>query len=165
MMVLALGAKGYTCAQMLIIGALRLMGRENSDLVRAVGGLAQGAGCGELCGALSGGVCLLSLYTGKGLDSEMPHNKGELLNSELTDWFADELCQGNGMTCAAILNRIMDNMEGCNASDKRRRCETHCINMVVKAWEKCLELLKDNGFELTEGRNLEISPMSVGEAV
>jgi len=66
MWLLELGAKGYSCAQMLVIGALRLMGRENPDLVRAVAGLAQGVGCGELCGALSGGACLLSLYTGKG---------------------------------------------------------------------------------------------------
>jgi C_GCAxxG_C_C family probable redox protein len=155
MLFLELGSKGYSCAQMLVIGALRLMDRDNPDLVRAVAGLAQGVRCGELCGALSGGACLLSIYTAKGLDSETPHDKGPLLISELTDWFADELCQGNGMTCAAILSRILDSVEDSNASDKRRRCETHCINMVVRVWEKCLELLRDNGFEVTEGRNLK----------
>jgi len=144
---------------MLVIGALRLMGRENPDLVRAVAGLAQGVGCGELCGALSGGACLLSLYTGKGQDSEMLHGKGLLLVSELTDWFANELCQGNGMTCAAIINCILDSAEDYNspldANDKRRMCETHCINMVAMVWEKCLELLRENDFDTTEGRNLE----------
>jgi len=153
---LALGSKGYSCAQMLVIGALRLMGRENPDLVRAVAGLAQGVGCGELCGALSGGACLLSLYTAKGQDSEMAHNKGPLLASELTDWFANELCQGKGITCAAIINSILDSVEdnnaSLNASDKRRVCETHCINMVVRVWEKCLELLNSNGVAMTEGR-------------
>ena len=150
-----LGAKGYSCAQMLVIGALRLMGRESPDLVRAVAGLAQGVGCGELCGALSGGACLLSLYTGKGRDAEMPHDKGPLLVSDLTDWFANELCQGNGVACAAIINRILESEEDCEPSDKRRICETHCINMVVRVWEKCLELLKENGFDTTEGQKLE----------
>jgi hypothetical protein len=163
MQVLELGAKGYSCAQMLVIGALRLMGRENPDLVRAVGGLAQGAGCGELCGALSGGACLLSLYTAKGLDSEVPHDKGPLLISELTDWFANELCQGNGMTCAAILNRILDSVEGSNTSqDKRRMCETHCINMVVMVWEKCLELLRKYGFDTTKGQTAAPANASMG---
>jgi len=159
MWLLELGAEGYSCAQMLVIGALNLMGRENPDLVRAVAGLAQGAGCGELCGALSGGACLLALYTGKGQDSEMPHNKGPLLVSELTDWFANELCQGKGITCTAIINCILASVEDYNstldASDKRRMCETHCINMVARVWEKCLELLRDNGFDTTEGRNVE----------
>jgi len=151
MWLLELGAKGYSCAQMLVIGALRLMGRENPDLVRAVAGLAQGVGCGELCGALSGGACLLSLYTGKGRDSEMPHDKGTLLVSELTDWFANELCQGNGVACVAIINRILESVEDCEPSDKRRICEIHCINMVAKVWEKCLELLRENGFDTTTG--------------
>jgi hypothetical protein len=156
MQVLELGAKGYSCAQMLVIGALRLMGRENPDLVRAVAGLAQGAGCGELCGALSGGVGLLSLHTGKGVDSENPHTKGLLLISELADWFADELCQGNGLTCTAILNRILADCDSSlDVNEKRRMCEMHCINMVVRVWEKCLELLKENGFDTTGGRNLE----------
>jgi len=155
-LLLALGSKGYSCAQMLVIGALRLMGRGNPDLVRAVSALAQGVACGELCGALSGGACLLSLYTGKGLDSEMPHTKGPLLISELTDWFAKELCKGNGVTCAAILSRILDDAGDCNSTqEKRRICETHCINMVAMVWEKCLELLRENGFDTTVGRDLE----------
>jgi len=159
MLVLEQGSKGYSCAQMLVIGALRLMGRDNPDLVRSVSGLAQGAGCGELCGALSGGVCLLSLYTGKGLDAEMPHPGEALLISELTNWFANELCQGNGVTCAAIIDGILNSAKDRDspqdANDKRRMCETHCINMVAMVWEKCMELLRENGFDTAQGRDLK----------
>ena len=63
------------------------------------------------------------------------------------------------MTCDAILNSILNSVEDCNASqdanEKRRVYETHCINMVVRVWEKCLELLKENGFDTTDGQNLE----------
>ncbi len=155
MLVLELGSRGYSCAQMLVTGALRLMGRENPDLTRAMGGLAQGAGCGELCGALAGGICMLSLYTGKGLDFENPDPRGELLISELTDWFANALCQGKGITCDAILDSAGNRGSAPDAGGKRRMNRTHCGNLVAKVWEKCLELLQDNGFDPTEGRELE----------
>jgi len=151
---LELGSKGYSCAQMLIIGALRLLKRENPDLTRALGGLAQGAGCGELCGALSGGVCLLSLYTGKGWDAESPDPKVKLLIHELTEWFALDVCNGKGVTCDAILATVTEG-DALSAQDKQRMCENYCIGLVIKVWEKSLSLLQRHGFDLTRGREPE----------
>ncbi len=61
-----LHAKGYCCAQVILILALEAQGKINEDLVRSVGGLCFGINwSGEVCGALSGGACLISLYAGK----------------------------------------------------------------------------------------------------
>jgi hypothetical protein len=44
MLVLRLGGKGYSCAQIVIQGGLLCLGRENPDLLRAMAGLAHGGG-------------------------------------------------------------------------------------------------------------------------
>lgn len=147
MLVLELGSKGYSCAQMVLLGGLRLMGRDNPDLVRAMGGLAQGVGCGgEICGALSGGVCLVSLHMGKGHDAEEALPQGALVMDMLMEWFRAELCQGGGITCDAILGI---NQEGaaCRSMDPGR-----CGALVAKTWLKAVSLLLENGIDPQAGR-------------
>jgi hypothetical protein len=103
--------KGYNCAQIVMIGGLRRMGRNNPDLVRAMGGLVHGVGdSGEICGAISGAVCLVSLHAGKGLDDEYPHPDGLLIMDELIGWFREEICGGGAITCSALMeapDRVM----------------------------------------------------------
>ncbi|MDR0826795.1 MAG: C-GCAxxG-C-C family protein [Desulfovibrio sp.] len=144
MMLLELSGKGYSCAQMVMIGGLRLMGRENPDLVRAMGGLAHGVGgCGEICGALSGAVCLISLHSGKGLDHEEPHLDHLLIMDELIEWFRADLCGGGGISCAEILDtpdRVMNRML--------------CGRLVGGAWTKAVELLAGYGIDPSLGRPL-----------
>jgi C_GCAxxG_C_C family probable redox protein len=107
MLVLELGSKGYSCAQIVMAGALGLMGRENPDLLRAMAGLAQGVGwSGEICGALAGGVCLIALHTGKGQDAEDALPEAGPLMNDLVEWFREELCAGGAITCDAILGDI-----------------------------------------------------------
>jgi hypothetical protein len=97
--------KGYNCAQIVMIGGLRLMGRDNPDLVRAMGGLVHGVGdSGEICGAISGAACLVSLHMGKGLDDERPHPDGMLIMDELIGWFREEMCGGGAITCSALID-------------------------------------------------------------
>ena len=68
---MALRKQGFYCSQILILQGLELMGKSNPDLVRAMQGLAGGMGfSGEICGALTGGACLLGLYAGKGLPEQ-----------------------------------------------------------------------------------------------
>jgi hypothetical protein len=48
-----LKAKGYCCAQMILILALEARGKTNADVVRSMGGLCFGINwSGEVCGAL-----------------------------------------------------------------------------------------------------------------
>ena len=149
-MLLELGGKGYSCAQMVLIGGLRLMGRDNPDLVRAMAGLAQGGGCsGELCGALSGGLCLIALHTAKGGDAEDALPESLPLMDALVEWFRADLCGGGAVTCDAILG----------ASSAQGACRgmnvSLCGNLVARTWEKAVGLLAEAGIDPTLGREAE----------
>lgn len=137
---LQLHAKGYNCSQILLLLGLDMTGRDNPDLVRAVGGLGTGMGGGQTCGVLSGAVCLVSYYAGKGADGEHPHDRLPLMISELVDWFRNHACGGyGGIRCSDILG------EDAGTPDTER-----CGGLIAQAWNKSLELLQDSGIDPTQ---------------
>ncbi len=143
-MFLELAGKGYSCAQMVMLGGLRLMGRENPDLVRSMSGLAQGVGCsGEICGALSGAACLIGLHTGKGQDYEEAHPEAFLLMSELVEWFREE---AGALTCDALLGG-QGPKDACRSMDPGL-----CGGLVLKSWSKAVSLLAEKGLDPSLGR-------------
>lgn len=146
MMVLELGSQGYSCAQIVIAGGLRLLGRENPDLLRAMAGLAQGVGCsGEICGALSGGVCLIALHTARGRDNEQALPEAALLMNSLVEWFREEQCGGGAITCDAIM--------GTDGSSDRSMDPVRCGGMVGAVWNRAVSLLVEAGIDPTVGRD------------
>jgi len=161
-MMLELGSKGYTCAQILIVGALRLMGEEDAPLVRAMSALAQGIGnSGQLCGALAGGLCMLSLYTAKGHDMEQALPQEALLHEALITWFSTEFCSNGCMHCDALLG-IDESMPSVQpfgqpfvqafgqAFGQARVMDTrHCGVLVGAIWDKCLALLQEYSIDPT----------------
>ncbi|MEN1759683.1 MULTISPECIES: DVU_1555 family C-GCAxxG-C-C protein [Anoxynatronum] len=113
--------KGYCCSQMLLQLGLDDQKKENKDLINAMKGLCGGLCSGKLCGALSGGACLLSYY-----DPE----KGALeLVPQLVGWFEEtfESCD-----CATLLK-----------GNEGRQGEV-CENLVVMTYEKVRALLEEN---------------------
>lgn len=149
MMVLELGGKGYSCGQIILAGALRYLDRENADLLRAASGLAQGMGCGGgICGALSGGLCLLGLYLGKGADAEQADPLCLPLMEELNDWFAGAAGAGGEITCDAIL--------GLDAPDQscaaRAMDPARCGALVAAVFDRVISMLVENGVDPAEGR-------------
>lgn len=147
MMVLELASKQYSCAQIVILGGLRLLERENPDLVRAAGGLAQGGGnSGSLCGALSGGFSFLSLYTAKGKDGEVAHEYADILHNELLHRFQENCSSSGVITCDALLDFSADGAE--RAMNTQR-----CAELVGWVWEECVKLLMEYGFDPREGRS------------
>lgn len=145
MMVLELGSQGYTCAQIVLAGGLRLMGRENPDLIRAMAGLAQGVACsGEICGALSGGVCLIALHSAKGMAGEEALPEGQLLMNSLVEWFREEHCGGGAVSCDALL--------GVDGVCSRSMDAVRCGGMVGSVWNKAVSLLVESGIDPTLGR-------------
>ncbi len=148
MMVMELAGQGYSCAQIVLLGGLRLMGRENPDLVRAMSALSSGASCGDLCGALTGGLCLISLHTGQGLEDERPALGARTLNQALVKWFRQEELQDRVRpTCAAIFESA-----GLAFQDGAMNPAAGCGDLVAHTWVKALEILRDNGFDPAEGR-------------
>ena len=160
-MVLELGSKGYTCAQILIIGALRLMGKEGEEsepLVRAMSALSQGVGnSGQICGALSGGLCLLSMYSAKGNDYEQAMQEEALLMEALLTWFDKEVCVGCDNTCDSILGLTDLNADlkgtGNPSAPIRSMNQERCGSLIAKTWDKCLQLLQEYNINPSEGRN------------
>jgi C_GCAxxG_C_C family probable redox protein len=131
-------AQGFYCSQILINLGLELQGKENPELVRAVHGLAGGLGfTGELCGALSGGACLLGLYAGKGLPEEEQDPRLDFMITDLVKWFKQEYIPlYGGIRCEEILE------------DDAKNQVTRCPLIVAATFQRVKELLVENGFDL-----------------
>jgi C_GCAxxG_C_C family probable redox protein len=136
-----LKAKGFCCAQIVLTLALEAQGKTNADLVRSVGGLCFGInGSGEVCGALSGGACLISLYAGKGGDEEASDDRYMAMMGELVDWFGGAACDEYGGTrCSEILERFPD--------------RSICGRIVADTYGKCMDILVSHGFDPAVGKN------------
>lgn len=142
--ILPLAARGYCCSQILGLLALAAQGRENPDLVRALGGLCHGvAESGGACGILTGGACVLSLYVGRGTDAETPHERAALVLTSFADWFTERATKAyGGSTCAAILG------EGVTKPDMNR-----CGVLLAEAWAMLVSILAENGLDISAGRD------------
>ena len=137
--IMRLTRKGYCCSQIMALILLNEMGRENPDLVRAVGGLCYGIGySGGTCGALSGGVCLISLLAGKGADDESEKGPVPLMLADLVEWFK-ERTEGayGGTTCDDILASRPD--------------KSACLALIAETYDKVMSILESHGLT-TEGR-------------
>lgn len=130
-----LGLQGFNCSQILLLTALEAQGKNNPELVRAMTGLLAGLGCGRVCGALTGGCCLLGLYAGK---DSAEKNAAECLPemlSRFVEWFEAEYSERyGGITCSEILG------------DDARNKMTRCTAIVPESLAKLKEILAENGY-------------------
>jgi C_GCAxxG_C_C family probable redox protein len=131
---------GYYCSQIMMMLALENQEKTNPDLIRSMAGLAFGVGIGDICGALTGGACILSLYAGKGAEEEEEHFRLMGMLHELGDWFKEKFTgQYGGISCDAISE---------DGSLRNERCGA----IVAETYQKVLEILVANEFDLYEGR-------------
>lgn len=132
-------SRGFVCSQIIIKMGLELQGKENPDLVRVMQGLAGGLGyTGDVCGALSAGVCLLGLYAGRGSDEDQDDPRLIFMTEDLVKWFTMEFGQNNGSNnCRDIV--------GSDSS----KVTTVCPTIVASTYQKVKELLVENGFDLS----------------
>ena len=137
--------RGFNCSQMLIILGLEVQDKENPDLVRSMTGLGGGLGfSGGMCGALTGGVCLLGLYAGRGAPGEHEHDRFLLMVSELAEWFSSEAGrQYGGINCVDIIGE-----EALAA----RSVNPACAGLVAGTWNKVQEILAESGIDPAAGR-------------
>jgi C_GCAxxG_C_C family probable redox protein len=137
---LQLKQQGYCCSQVMLLIALETQGRTNVDLVRAMAGLCFGtAMSGEVCGALTGGACLISLYTAKGGDADEEDPRHLLMMTELTEWFRETIsAEFEGIRCDDILARHPD--------------KSACGAVVASTYNKVMEILTNNGIDPCMGK-------------
>ncbi|MDR1945646.1 MAG: C-GCAxxG-C-C family protein [Desulfovibrio sp.] len=153
MLVLDMGSRHYSCAQIVMTGGLRLMGRDNPDLIRAMAGLAQGVGySGEICGALAGGICLVALHTAKCTDDEETLPEARPLMNTLVEWFREEHCKGGAITCDALLAEERAGGDGVGAHGGMHAAI--CGELVASVWNKTIVLLAENGIDPSLGREI-----------
>lgn len=115
-----LGLQGYCCAQVIIKIGLEYKDSENEELVRAMRGLCRGLHTQSTCGALSGGACLLALFSAENAPRLVP---------ELSQWFEETF---GAVTCADLMGK------GGKAPRK-------CSDITARVCERCFELLEQEG--------------------
>ena len=128
-------AKGFCCSQIIVMMAMEAEGKKNPDLVRSLGGLCFGVNwSGEVCGALSGGACLISLYSGKGSEGETQDNRCTTMIGDLVEWFTLAAHEEYGGTrCHEILEKYPD--------------RSMCGLIVSETYKKCMDILADHGLQ------------------
>jgi C_GCAxxG_C_C family probable redox protein len=133
-----LAEKKYNCSQILMILALRQAGRENPGLVGAMSGL--GDGCGffqETCGVMTGAVCLLGWYAGKGTDDQEESEKLLPMLEDIGDWFRQEIGEKyNGTRCSDIAGDLVGTPE----------CKQICGGIILQTYTRINEILAANNF-------------------
>ena len=138
-----LAQQGFHCSQILLFMGLEAQGKVNADVIRTMTALAGGIGfSGDVCGALTGGACLLGLYAGRGTPEEEEDQRLNVMIGELVDWFT----QGYGATYGGI------HCESILGDDPRNQ-STRCPSLVLGTYEKVMALLSENGFDITSGRS------------
>jgi C_GCAxxG_C_C family probable redox protein len=127
--------QGFHCSEILLFAGLEAQGKTNPELVRTVSALAGGMGfSGEVCGALTGGVCLFGLYAGRGAVEEIEHPNMQLMIHELIDWFSQKYGEGyGGIRCRDI------------TEDDPNIAPTRCPRIVAAVHQKVKSILSENG--------------------
>ncbi|HVN20596.1 MAG TPA: C-GCAxxG-C-C family protein [Dongiaceae bacterium] len=131
--------RGYGCSQILALMALEAQGRENPELVRAMSGLLLGMGCGKVCGALTGGCCVLGIYAGKGSEDSNADPRLPLMLGRFVEWFETEFKGRFGsIDCCGIVQ------------DDARQRMARCPLIVTETLGKIREILAENDFHFDE---------------
>jgi C_GCAxxG_C_C family probable redox protein len=137
MRMMELGFQGYSCSQILVLLALEAQEKSSPELVRAMSGLLAGMGCGKVCGALTGGCCLLGLYAGKAHPNENADERLQPMLTQFVEWFEHEFTSlYGGINCAEIVQ-----------DDARLRL-FRCPEIVRRTFEKLKEILEENNYDL-----------------
>lgn len=138
--ILRLASQGYCCSQIVLLLALELQGSENPGLIRAASGLCHGfPNTRGVCGALSGGACLLGYYAGKGRPEEEENERLPLMLSELGDWFEQySSSRFRGISCNDIVG------EG-------KPDATTCGSLISECYGQVMAILVENGFDPVSG--------------
>ena len=141
MRMMELALQGYNCSQILILLALEAQGKKNEDLVKSMTGLLSGMGCGRVCGALTGGCCVLGLYAGKGSTEQNADERMNLMLTEFVEWFEQEFgAKYGGINCSEI------------TKDDARLRAFRCPEIVRCSFEKIAEILEGNNYQLEPSR-------------
>jgi C_GCAxxG_C_C family probable redox protein len=122
----------FHCSQIMMQIGLDALDLDEPNLVKAMTGLAGGlGGCGKNCGALTGGVCMISLFAGRGAAEGEAGPEFETMVSEFLLWFEETYGSAD---CGDIIQGDKDNISST------------CPQLICATCRKALELLQSYGF-------------------
>jgi len=116
--------KGHCCSESIMAMFLEDAGRENDDLVKAMGAFCGGLRAGLVCGALAAAVSVIFLT------SENYEQARDEMRPEMMKWFLERY---SSYSCADILN-----------GDETRKI-TLCPIIVEETYCKLIGILEDTG--------------------
>jgi len=137
------GQQGFCCSQIMLLAGLAFTEKEDSDMIAAMNGLCRGGFSRRCtCGALTGALCLMGFYAGKGSHAEERDPRLEVMTTELQDWFAKKWgADGQLVGCGDILGYVVEPEPG------------RCYPMVLETLVKTLQLLEEHDFDVRKGRS------------
>lgn len=112
--------KGYCCSQIITAMILDDLGKENPDMINAMGGFCNGMEEGENCGTLLASIAMLYMVDTKAADQG--------LRADFMNWFYDAY---NSYSCRDIVN-----------DDPSLKMEI-CPVMIENCYNMLCELLED----------------------
>lgn len=132
----ALLGQKFHCSQIMMRVGMDALELDEPNLVKAMTGLAGGlGGCGKNCGALTGGVAMISLFAGRGAPEEEAAPELAEMVSQFLAWFEETYGSAD---CGDIIRGDKENIPST------------CPQLVCAACRKALDILRDYGFPVGE---------------
>lgn len=130
--IIELLAQKFHCSQIMMKIGMDALELDEPSLVKAMTGLAGGlGGCGKNCGALTGGVAMISLFAGRGTPEEEAAPELEEMISQFLAWFEETYGSAD---CGDIIQGDKANIPAI------------CPQLICAACRKALEILENYGF-------------------
>lgn len=124
-------AQRFHCSQIMMKLGMEAIGLDDPTLLRVMNGLAGGlGGCGKNCGALTGGVAMFGLFTGRGMEPEPEDPLLMEMSAQLVNWFEDTF---GSTDCDDILQ------------GDRANIPKTCPNLICATAQRAFEILEDHG--------------------
>ncbi|MEA4923075.1 MAG: C-GCAxxG-C-C family protein [Eubacteriaceae bacterium] len=106
--------KGYCCSQVMMDMGLKRMGKENQELVDAMGGLCFGMNQGKNCGIVTAAMCILHLADPKEADMKLCRDFFEWFEDAFGTIECSELLEGNPLNkvekCPKMIKAAMEEL-------------------------------------------------------
>lgn len=132
--------RGYNCCQSVLAGFLDKLGLPEETVLRLGAGFGSGAGTGELCGALTGGIMVLDLTAAGDVSDPVGSKRRAVARSKrLQQRFAERF---GALRCRELLR---NEKEEPSDAVKRMGITNHCAIMIASAVELTEELLREEG--------------------
>jgi hypothetical protein len=108
--------------------------KDDPDLIRSLAALNNGLrDTGQICGALTGGACVISYFAAQGEPDELADPDYDQMVQQLAEWFTVEMTERyGGISCPALLK-----------GDQANKL-TVCPVLVEQTFNQALEILDEH---------------------